>query len=267
MPDSRPIGVFDSGLGGLTVVQSLQSILPNESIVYFGDTARVPYGNKSKDLIQEYSKEITDFLINHDAKMIVVACNTASALALKSLQAQHSTPIVGVIKPGAVEAIKATHNNHIGIIGTTATISSQAYEKALAELSNTIKTTPQACPLLVHLAEEGWLAGEVTESIVNHYLESLNNADVDTLILGCTHYPLLKDVIAGQLKSGTTLVDSADAVAKAVLENLKTQDLLNNSAEKGSLTCFVTDVPMRFESIGERFLGAPIDQVQTVHDI
>ena len=267
MSDSRPIGVFDSGLGGLTVVKSLCSLVSNESIVYFGDTARVPYGNKSKELIQEYSKEITDFLIKHDAKIVVVACNTASALALDELQKHSPIPVLGVIKPGATEAIKATSNNHIGIIGTVATISSKAYEKVLHGLNGNIQTSSQACPLLVPLAEEGWLDGDVANTIVNHYLSPLNDNKIDTLILGCTHYPLLKDVIASQINDGTVLIDSAAAVARAVKESLADSNELNDSDEKGTLTCFVTDIPMRFESVGQRFLRTRMDHVQTIHDI
>lgn len=267
MADSRPIGVFDSGLGGLTVAKALQSLLPSESIVYFGDTARVPYGNKSSELIKEYSLEIADFLMKHDAKMIVVACNTASALALDKLQQHCTLPVIGVINPGAAEAVKTTRNNHIGIIGTVATISSKAYEKALQTLNSDLKMTSQACPLLVPLAEEGWLEGEVTNSIVNHYLSPLNNNEIDTLILGCTHYPLLKDVIANQVNDETILIDSASAVARAVRENLLETYQLNDRDKKGTLTCFVTDIPMRFEDVGQRFLGSPMDHVQTVHDI
>ncbi len=267
MADLRPIGVFDSGLGGLTVAKALQSLLPNESIVYFGDTARVPYGNKSSELIKEYSLEIADFLMKHDAKMIVVACNTASALALDELQQHCTIPVIGVINPGAAEAVKTTRNNHIGIIGTVATISSKAYEKAMEDLNAEIQTSSHACPLLVPLAEEGWLEGEVTNSIVNHYLSPLNNNKIDTLILGCTHYPLLKDVIANQVNDETILIDSASAVARAVKKNLLDTNQLNDMDEKGRLTCFVTDIPMRFEDVGQRFLGSPMDHVQTVHDI
>lgn len=267
MSDSRPIGVFDSGLGGLTVVKSLRSLLSNESIFYFGDTARVPYGNKSKVLIQEYSIEITDFLIKQDAKMVVVACNTASALALDELQKHSPISVLGVIEPGATEAIKATSNNHIGIIGTVATISSKAYEKTLHGLNRKIQTSSQACPLLVPLAEEGWLVGDVANTIVNYYLSPLNDNKIDTLILGCTHYPLLKDIIQSQINDGTVLIDSAAAVARAVKESLAGSNELNDSDEKGTLTCFVTDIPMRFESVGQRFLGTPMDHVQIIHDI
>jgi len=264
--DHRPIGVFDSGLGGLTVVKALRKLLPNESIIYFGDTARVPYGNKSKELIVEYSKEITDFLIKRGAKMIVVACNTASAMALNSLKKNISIPVLGVINPGAIEAIGATQNDHIGIIGTVATITSGAYVDAIHQIDHKIKTSIQACPLLVPLAEEGWLDGDVVEKIVAHYLEPFQESGIDTLILGCTHYPLLKNVIADQLINQTVLIDSAEADARMVQKELADTDTFNPSIRAGILKCFVTDIPMRFKTVGNRFLGSSLDQVQTVHE-
>lgn len=266
MSDTRPIGVFDSGLGGLTVVKALQKFLPSESIVYFGDTARVPYGNKSKALINEYSNEITNFLIKNDAKLIVVACNTASALALNTLMKNVIVPVLGVINPGAREAIKATQNKHIGMIGTIATVNSGAYENAIHNIDKSIITITQACPLFVPLVEEGWIEGDVVEKIAAHYLSPLNEKEIDTLILGCTHYPLLKNVITNQVDEKTILIDSAEAVAKEVRVQLSTFNLLNNNGQKGSLTCYVTDIPMRFETVGKRFLGSSLDNVQTVHE-
>lgn len=267
MSDTRPIGVFDSGLGGLTVVKALQKLLPSESIVYFGDTARVPYGNKSKELIIEYSNEITNFLIKNDAKLIVVACNTASALALDTLKKNVSVPVLGVINPGAREATKATLNKHIGIIGTVATVNSGAYENAICDIDKSIIISAQACPLFVPLAEEGWLEGDVVEKIAAHYLTPLNEKEIDTLILGCTHYPLLKNVITNQVDEKTILIDSAEAVAREVHVQLSIFDLLNNIGQKGLLTCYVTDIPMRFETVGKRFLGSSLDNVQTVHEV
>ncbi len=266
MSDTKPIGVFDSGLGGLTVVQALQKLLPSESIIYFGDTARVPYGNKSKELIIEYSSEITDFLIKNDAKIIVVACNTASALALDTLTKNVSVPVLGVINPGAREATKVTLNKHIGMIGTVATVNSGAYENAIYDIDKSISISTQACPLFVPLAEEGWLEGDVVEKIAAHYLTPLNEKEIDTLILGCTHYPLLKNVIIDQVNEKTILIDSAEAVAREVQAQLSTLNLLNNSSQKGLLTCYVTDIPMRFETVGKRFLGSSLDNVQTVHE-
>ena len=264
--DSRPIGVFDSGLGGLTVVKSIKTLLPNESIIYFGDTARVPYGNKSRELIKEYSSEITQFLVKKDVKMIVVACNTVSAMVLNTLKINNSVPILGVIAPGVSEAISMTNNKYIGVIGTIATVNSNAYSIALKALDNSIETISQACPLFVPLAEEGWLEGDVVNMVVAHYLSPLKEKNIDTLILGCTHYPLLKNVIADQLDKTTALIDSADAVARAVQKQLSDFGLLNNKDENGCLFCFVTDIPMRFEAVGQQFLGSYLDSVQTVHD-
>ena len=264
--DSRPIGVFDSGLGGLTVVKSIKALLPSESIIYFGDTARVPYGNKSRELIKEYSSEITEFLVKKDSKMVVVACNTVSAMVLSTLKKNNSIPILGVIAPGVAEAISITNNKYIGVIGTIATVNSDAYNTALKALDSNIETISQACPLFVPLAEEGWLEGDVVNMVVAHYLSHLKEKNIDTLILGCTHYPLLKNAIANQFNKTTVLIDSADAVARAVQKKLSDFDLLNNKDEKGSLFCFVTDIPMHFETVGQQFLGSPLDSVQIVHD-
>ena len=264
--DSRPIGVFDSGLGGLTVVKSIKALLPSESIIYFGDTARVPYGNKSRELIKEYSSEITEFLVKKDSKMVVVACNTVSAMVLSTLKKNNSIPILGVIAPGVAEAISITNNKYIGVIGTIATVNSDAYNTALKALDSNIETISQACPLFVPLAEEGWLEGDVVNMVVAHYLSPLKEKNIDTLILGCTHYPLLKNAIANQFNKTTVLIDSADAVARAVQKQLSDFDLLNNKDEKGSLFCFVTDIPMHFETVGQQFLGSPLDSLQIVHD-
>src|SRR5213080_3562185 len=190
MRDSRPIGVFDSGIGGLTVVKALRDLLPNEKIFYLGDTARVPYGGKSANTVERYSLEMTNMLVDEDVKAIVIACNSASAVALPKLEKTLSVPVVGVIKPGAQAAISATRNRHIGIIGTRATIKSGAYEKALRELDNNVRVSSRACPLLVPLIEEGLLNDEVTDRMIVRYLQPLIANDIDTLVLGCTHYPL-----------------------------------------------------------------------------
>jgi len=265
--DSRPIGIFDSGLGGLTVVKSIRTLLPNESILYFGDTARVPYGNKSKELIKEYSSEITEFLVKKDVKLVIVACNTVSAMVLNNLKKNNSIPVVGVIEPGVSEAISITNNKYIGIIGTIATVTSDAYSIALKALDNNIKTISQACPLFVPLVEEGWLEGDVVNMVVNHYLSPLKKKNIDTLILGCTHYPLLKNTIAKQLNRTVVLIDSANAVARTVQKQLTNHNILNNKNDNGSLICFVTDIPMRFKALGKRFLGSYIDSVQIVNDL
>ena len=214
MPDSRPIGVFDSGLGGLTVAKAIKEKLPNENIVYLGDTARVPYGNKSTLLVTGYATQITNFLLGENAKLIVVACNTVSALALPTLQSEFQVPILGVIIPGSQAAIHATRNKNIGVIGTIATISSNAYTAALNEIESSIQITAQACPLFVPLVEEGWLNGLVPSEITATYLKNINVANVDTLILGCTHYPLLKPIIKDHVNDNTVLIDSAETVAE-----------------------------------------------------
>ncbi len=264
MPDSRPIGVFDSGLGGLTVAKAIKEKLPNENIVYLGDTARVPYGNKSTLLVTGYATQITNFLLGENAKLIVVACNTASALALPALQSEFLVPILGVIIPGSQAAVHATRNKHVGVIGTTATINSNAYTQALREIESSIQITAQACPLFVPLVEEGWLNGPVPSEIIASYLKSINVANVDTLILGCTHYPLLKPMIQDIVNDNTVLIDSAETVAEEAATILLEKKMSADSSNKGRLKCFVTDPPIQFESIAERFLGYSLDNVQTV---
>ena len=264
MPDSRPIGVFDSGLGGLTVAKAIKEKLPNENIVYLGDTARVPYGNKSTLLVTGYATQITNFLLGENAKLIVVACNTASALALPALQSEFQVPILGVIIPGSQAAVHATRNKHVGVIGTTATINSNAYTQALREIESSIQITAQACPLFVPLVEEGWLNGPAPSEITASYLKSINVANVDTLILGCTHYPLLKPMIQEHVNDNTVLIDSAETVAEEVATILLEKKMSADNSNKGLLKCFVTDSPTKFESIAERFLGYSLDNVRTV---
>ena len=264
MPDSRPIGVFDSGLGGLTVAKAIKEKLPNENIVYLGDTARVPYGNKSTLLVTGYATQITNFLLGENAKLIVVACNTASALALPALQSEFLVPILGVIIPGSQAAVHATRNKHVGVIGTTATINSNAYTAALNEIESSIQITAQACPLFVPLVEEGWLNGLVPSEITATYLKKINVANVDTLILGCTHYPLLKPIIKDHVNDNTVLIDSAETVAEEAAILLIEKKMSANSSNKGLLKCFVTDSPNKFASIAEHFLGYSLDNVQTV---
>ena len=264
MPDSGPIGVFDSGLGGLTVAKAIKEKLPNENIVYLGDTARVPYGNKSTLLVTSYATQITNFLLGENAKLIVVACNTASALALPALQSEFQVPILGVILPGSQAAVHATRNNHIGVIGTIATINSNAYTTVLNEIESSIQITAQACPLFVPLVEEGWLNGPVPSEITASYLKSINVANVDTLILGCTHYPLLKPMIQDHVNDNTVLIDSAETVAEEAATILLEKKMSADNSNKGLLKCFVTDSPTKFESIAERFLGYSLNNVQTV---
>ena len=222
---TRPIGVFDSGIGGLTVVSALRALLPNESIFYLGDTARVPYGGKSAATVQRYSLEIAAMLLGENAKTVVVACNTASALALSRLEETLPVTVTGVILPGARAAIAKTRSGHIGVIGTRATINSGAYERALRTLNPEVRVTARACPLLVPLIEEGWIESPITDEIIMQYLAPLLTDGIDTLVLGCTHYPLLRKAIARLLGEKIALVDSAQNCALAVQELLVRENL------------------------------------------
>ena len=261
-----PVGVFDSGLGGLTVVKALKESLPNESILYFGDTARLPYGVKSRELIIEYSVQITKFLIQRGAKLIIVACNTATAMALEELRLRFKeTKIIGVIEPGSRQAYLDTFTKRIGVIGTDATINSRAYESSLLSIDNKIHVISKACPLFVPFVEEGMITGSAINYIVEHYLSSFQN-DIDTMILGCTHYPLLKDAITRYTKN-IKLVDSASATAKEANIILEKYNLKNTVEKSYSLDCFVTDLPMKFERLGKTFLGEPVGHPQLVDDI
>lgn len=258
-----PIGVFDSGLGGLTVVRALRRLCPQESLIYFGDTARVPYGTKSKQTVTHFSQQILDFLLDRGVKMVVVACNTVSALALDDLKANSSIPILGVISPGANAAARLSRSRHVGVVGTTATVHSAAYPEALKSIDKDLTVTSVACPLFVPLAEEGWTDGPVATMIARTYLEPFWHNRVDTLILGCTHYPLLKDTIQASVPDHIQLVDSAEAVSAAVQDNLKTIDSLTRAAQ-GRLECYVTDLPQKFEELGKRFLGDSLPDVSLV---
>ena len=260
--DSRPIGVFDSGIGGLTVVSALRHVVPNESIYYLGDTARVPYGGKSPATVQRYSREIASLLLEGDAKTIIVACNTASAVALPVLQAELPVTVIGVIQPGAQAAVAATRNGHIGVIGTRATIKSGAYERAIRELNPDARVTARACPLLVPLIEEGWLQSDVTDKVVMQYLRPLLNAEIDTLVLGCTHYPLLRPAIHRLLGEGVTLVDSAENCAVAVRQSLARENLNAAPGSAGSLEVALTDPPDAFLDVAHEALHLDIGEVQ-----
>ncbi len=263
--DKRPIGVFDSGLGGLTVVKAMKKLLPNESILYFGDTARLPYGVKSKELVIQYSKQIAKFLIKKDAKMIIVACNTATAMALEELEYNFKdTPIIGVIEAGSIQASLDSKNKKIGVIGTVATIKSKAYEHALKSIDKNINVFSKDCPLFVPFVEEGIVEGEAISLIVEHYLSSFQK-NIDTMILGCTHYPLLGPVIKKYVKS-IKLVDSASAVAKHADKILNDHEIKNKYKKRGSLECFVTDLPRQFEKFGRIFLGESIKEPQLIDD-
>jgi len=255
---ARAIGVFDSGIGGLTVLKELVAALPAEDFIYLGDTARLPYGTKSNEVIIRYSRENTEFLLAKGIKLLVVACNTASAVALGEIGRDTIVPVIGVIEPGARAAIAASRSGKIGVIGTEATIASGAYTRAIQQLRPGVEIYTRACPLLVPLIEEGWTDNEIAERTVAHYLESLKASGIDTLLLGCTHYPLMRDLFRRVLGPGVRIVDSATATAAAVAERLA--DLrLARTREMGSQSFFVTETPDRFVKVGRRFLGPQVE--------
>lgn len=263
----KPIGIFDSGIGGLTVVKEVVKLLPHEKIVYFGDTARVPYGVKSKETIIKFSLENTLFLLRRDVKMIVVACNTSSSLALPVIQNHFKIPIIGVIMPGAKEAVYATKNGKVGVIGTRATINSGAYEQEIKKLDSGIKVFSQACPLFVPLVEEGWTNEEVTEKVIKEYLSPLKGKKIDTLILGCTHYPILKSRIQKVMGKDVKLIDSAQQVAVEVKHVLTQQNLLSKKRAKPSRHYFVSDEVAIFKNVAARFLGSELKKVRRVSGV
>jgi glutamate racemase len=244
------------------VVRALRELLPNETIFYLGDTARVPYGGKSAATVERYSLEITEMLLAENCKTIVVACNTASALALPRLESATPIPVTGVIRPGAQAAAVATRNGHIGVIGTRATIRSGAYESALRTFDPTVRITARACPLFVPLIEEGWLESEITDRVVRQYLTPLVEEGVDTLVLGCTHYPLLREAIGRFLGQSVTLVDSAQNCATAVMRMLEEEDLRANSDAVGQLSVALTDPPDAFLDVAIEALQLDLGPVQ-----
>lgn len=255
MPGRAPIAVFDSGIGGLTVVSALRRELPGLDLVYLGDTARVPYGGKSRETIERYSEEIGRHLVAGGAGMVVVACNSASALALPRLREVLDVPVEGVIAPGVAAALAATRTGHVAVIGTKATIGSGAYEEGLRAARPDIRVTSLACPLLVPLIEEGWLDDPVTDDVLRRYLGPLAGGDVDTLVLGCTHYPLLAGAIARVAGPGIRLVDSAANVAAAVRRLLADDGWQPSGTASGRLHLSFTDPPDRFLQVAARVLG------------
>src|SRR4051812_40495756 len=259
---TQPIGVFDSGIGGLTVVSALRRLLPNESILYLGDTARVPYGGKSAATVQRYSREIAAMLLRENAKTVVVACNTASALALPNLQETLPVPVTGVINPGARAALAQTRSGHVGVIGTRATINSGAYERALRALNSEVRVTARPCPLLVPLIEEGWLDSAVTDEIIRQYLAPLLQDGIDTLVLGCTHYPLLRRAIARMAGDKVALVDSAENCALAVRDLLAEKTLGASQTDRGSLRVALTDPPDTFLRVAREALQLDVGEVE-----
>jgi glutamate racemase len=259
MPNKESaIGVFDSGIGGLTVLQQIIECLPSENTVYLGDTARAPYGTKSVETVLRYSFENTEFLVEKGVKLVVVACNTSTAIALTRLQDTLSIPVFGVIEPGVRRAIKSTRNKKVGVIGTEATIQSGAYTRALKEADSAVEVYSRACPLFVPLVEEGWTDSPVVELTAKAYLGSLKQSGIDTLILGCTHYPLLKKTIRNFMGRGVRLVDSAEETARDVAGALK-KGVLARRNGKAIHSFFVTDAPDRFIKVGRRFLGEKVE--------
>ena len=252
------IGIFDSGIGGLTVLHSLARLLPHERLIYLGDTARFPYGTKSAETVTKYAFENADFLIDKGIKLLVVACNSVSAVALEALRARYDVPVVGVVGPGARAAAERTRNGKVGVIGTEATIGSGAYSRALRGYRPDVEVYTRACPLFVPLAEEGWVDNDIARQTTELYLSSLARSGIDTLILGCTHYPLLARTIAAFLGPGVALVDSAEATAEDVRDHLVRHGLAA-AADGGGASFFVTDVPDRFVRVGQRFLGERVE--------
>jgi len=269
MDAQDPIGVFDSGIGGLTVLRELLQRLPEEDFVYLGDTARVPYGTKSAQTVIKYSMNNLDFLTNQRVKMVVVACNTASAYALEALQEVSEVPVIGVVEPGARAAIRKSRSKVIGVLGTRGTIKSRAYERRISALAPEVHVMGWPCPLFVPLAEEGFLTGDIPRQVVLHYLTGLARTEphIDTLLLGCTHYPLLYELLDeladAIFDSDVTCVDSATAVAQEVCASLDEMHLGCDRSSGGATEYYVTDLT-RFEEIGERFLGRPIRGVKQV---
>ena len=263
----RPIGIFDSGIGGLTVVKEVMRLLPSEDIIYFGDTARVPYGIKSKETIIKFSLENTLFLLRQDVKMIVVACNTSSSLALPVIRKHFKIPIIGVIMPGAKEAVYATKNKKIGVIGTRATINSGAYEQEIKRLDPGVKVYCSACPMFVPLVEEGWSNDDITRIVAGKYLLPFKKRGVDTLILGCTHYPLLKQSIKDIMGTNVTLIDSAQQVAVEVRHILTQEGLLKKKHSSSSIEYFVSDEVAIFKNVAKKFLGKELKHVKKVNNV
>lgn len=259
-----PIGVFDSGVGGLTVVGEIFRQMPAENLIYLGDTARYPYGPRSPEIVSRFALQNARFLMGFGIKTLIVACNTASSVAMETLRQWISIPMLDVISPGAKVAAATTKNKRIGVIGTEGTILSASYERAIGQINPEIQVFAQPCPLFVPLAEEGWLNGEVVEVIAHSYLDALTEAEIDTLVLGCTHYPLLQSAIQKTIGDDVEIVDSASAVVSELKNFLLSEDILRNG-EVGQSKFFVTDAPKRFERIGAKFIKGRIIDVQHIN--
>lgn len=261
---SGPVGVFDSGLGGLTVLRAIRDRLPRESTVYLGDTARVPYGPKAADTIRRYALEATDFLVDKRVKAIVVACNTATARALPDVQDRAGVPVLGVVEPGGRAAATASASGRIGVIGTRGTISSRAYSRVIRHHRPDAEVFEQACPLFVPLVEEGWTDDDVTRLAAQRYLEPLFEKRIDTLVLACTHYPLLKPLLSDLVGPGVQLIDSAESTAAALDDLIAAAGLSNSREEQPCARYYVTDEAARFDLLARRLLGEEVDHLEMV---
>jgi glutamate racemase len=262
--NDRPIAVFDSGLGGLTVVRSLQQHLPHETLVYFGDTARVPYGTKTSKTVLQFAVQNCDFLLRFEPKLIIVACNTATALALDDLTKRMPVPLLGVVKPGAQAAVQRANGRGIAVLATEATVASEAYPRAIHALDPNIPVLQRQCPSLVSLIEEGRDSDDdILRRLLAEYLETVRTLEPAVVLLGCTHYPLVAQAVS-DLMPGVQVVDSADATAEAARRMLTEMDALSSRPGRGKLHCYVSDAPHRFEKVGGRFLGQPIREVTWV---
>jgi glutamate racemase len=261
---NRPIGIFDSGIGGLTVLKEILQVLPDENTIYLGDTARVPYGIRSAETVIRYSFENTKFLSCKDIKILVVACNTASSVSLDAIQSRVSIPVIGVIEPGAKAAIAATRTKRVGVIGTEATIKSGAYTRAIQSLDESIAVFGFACPLFVPLVEEGWTEGQIADLVAEQYLAGLQGRSIDVIVLGCTHYPLLKKVIAKVMGAGVQLIDSAVVISREIKIILEKMAMRRDKKSPSFREYYVTDSPERFLKVGEQFLGQPIEHIEKI---
>lgn len=261
---SGPVGVFDSGLGGLTVLQAIRRRLPEESTVYLGDTARVPYGSKAEDTIRRYAREATDFLVGQGVKAIVVACNTATARALPDVEARTAVPVLGVVEPGGAAAVRESGGGRIGVIGTRGTITSRAYNEVIHRLRPEAVVFEQECPLFVPLVEEGWTDGDVARLAAERYLLPLLNQDIDTLVLACTHYPLLKSLLAKVVGPQVALIDSAESTAEALDLLLTSRGLRAPAGSRPTARYYVTDEAARFDLLARRLLGEEVDHLEKV---
>ncbi|NLM10059.1 MAG: glutamate racemase [Clostridiaceae bacterium] len=261
--DNRPIGVFDSGLGGLTVVKEIMKQLPNESIIYFGDDGRTPYGTKSRETVIKYTKQDLAFLLSMDVKLVVVACNTVSALALPEVRPAINVPVLEVIEPGARSALKKSKRGRIGIIATPATTQSGVYPRAIRNMNPNVQIFSQACPLFVNLVEEGWWDNEITRMVAEEYLKELKQAQIDTLVLGCTHYPLLANTISDVMGDEVTLVSSAEELS-VTLKELLHKEKLESPDEHATYRYYTSDSVEKFRKLGKMILGKEISNIERV---